>query len=113
MSKLLLLVVVFLAGAAKAETLPPECKFLPEHVPSDDVAYKPGVDVHGKPVVPADLNDTAFEVPEVITVPLSIDLAEKLQTLSVPGFQLEAPLGLLEIHENGRVTYEGREWTPQ
>lgn len=32
------------------------CLFLDQHTPRADVAYQPGVDVHGKAVVPADLN---------------------------------------------------------
>lgn len=31
------------------------CRALTAHQPAPDVAYKPGVDVHGKPVAPADL----------------------------------------------------------
>lgn len=31
------------------------CRTLTAHQPAPDVAYKPGVDVHGKPVAPADL----------------------------------------------------------
>ena len=32
-----------------------DCLPLQAHQPDDDVAYRPGVDVNGKPVVPADL----------------------------------------------------------
>ena len=32
-----------------------DCRRLVNHVPSADVAYQPGVDVHGKPVAAADL----------------------------------------------------------
>lgn len=31
------------------------CRYVTKHVPDADVEYKPGVDVHGKKVVPADI----------------------------------------------------------
>ncbi|MEQ9641800.1 MAG: hypothetical protein RIM84_17380 [Alphaproteobacteria bacterium] len=48
----LLILIVSTAPAAAA----PGCAWLVRHAPAADVAYKPGVDVHGRPVVPADLN---------------------------------------------------------
>ncbi len=52
MWRLLSAVFVLLAAPAMAE----DCAWLVRHVPADDVAYKPGVDVKGRPVAPADLN---------------------------------------------------------
>ena len=31
------------------------CRYVTKHIPDADVEYKPGVDVHGKKVVPADI----------------------------------------------------------
>lgn len=33
--------------------------------------------------------------------------------MNIEGVQLEAPMGLLEIHKNGRVAIDGQDWTPQ
>lgn len=69
-------------GLARGETVTvsaADCRKLATHRPSDDVTYKPGVDVHGKAVAPADLNGGyASMVPDEITIPISIDLADRL-----------------------------------
>jgi len=45
-----------------------DCQRLVRHVPAPDVAYKPGVDVHGKTVAPADLagSNTIYQLPDHI-----------------------------------------------
>lgn len=55
------------------------CKKIVEHIPSKDVEYKPGVDVHGKKVAPADLS-TGYPklVPDEITINVAADLADRL-----------------------------------
>ena len=109
------LMLLTLASPAWAEsTLPPECRFLQAHKPSNDVAYKPGVDVHGKPVVPADLNAAPMGLDQqTIVVPLTIDLAKRIQNNTVQGLELDATPGYLEIAPSGRVTYNGQDLTPQ
>lgn len=113
MKLIALLVFLMLPAAAQAQTPNPmECQLLPIHIANQDVAYKPGVDVRGKPVVPADLNAPTMELPRTIVVPLSVDMADRLQS-SVDGLKLEAPLGMVEIHPNGRVVYNDKDLTPQ
>lgn len=56
----------------------PDCSRLIQHVPAPDVAYKPGVDVRGRPVVPADADPAQAEfakrvVPETLTFPVKIN----------------------------------------
>lgn len=56
----------------------PDCSRLIQHVPSADVTYKPGVDVRGRPVVPADADPRQAEfarkiVPEVLEIPITIN----------------------------------------
>lgn len=106
-------ILALMPVSAFAQEVIPECQLLGQHKPAGDVAYTPGVDVHGKPVVPADLGGAAAIVPDTVVVPLSVDLAQRLQNSNVEGLKLEAPLGMLEIHQNGRVTYNGQDWTPQ
>ena len=52
-----------------------DCQRLIQHIPNPDVAYKPGVDVHGKPVAPADLPSTGggFNLPDHIEFNFSIN----------------------------------------
>lgn len=55
------------------------CRRLVQHQPADDVTYKPGVDVRGNPVVPADLNaGGGITLPEEIHIQIGIDLADRL-----------------------------------
>jgi hypothetical protein len=71
-----LLPIPLLILAAPAAAAPAGCRELLRHIPAADVAYRPGVDVRGRPVAPADL----YPQPAVpaqgrvfidITVPLS------------------------------------------
>jgi hypothetical protein len=94
-----------------AEEKPAVCKIITAHKPADDVAYKAGVDVYGNSVVPADINAAPFQAPNVIKVPLDVDLAQRVNRLNDLGLQMEAPLGMLEVHQDGSVKYNGQDWT--
>ena len=55
-----------------------DCSRLISHVPAPDVAYTPGVDVRGKPVVSADADPAAAAfakrvLPEVLEIPININ----------------------------------------
>ena len=53
------------AGAATVIITKADCAALVRHVAEPGVAYEPGVDVNGRPVVPADLGDTPeIKLPE-------------------------------------------------
>ena len=114
MKKFLFLMLMSLATPAWADdTLPPECRMLPEHKAQAGVAYQPGVDVNGKAVVPADINAAPIAVPEKIVMPLTIQMAQLLQNNNVQGLNLESTLGFIEIEQNGRVIYDGQDITSQ
>ena len=55
-----------------------DCSRLIQHIPAPDVAYKPGVDVHGRPVVSADADPAQAEfarkiLPDVLEIPITIN----------------------------------------
>ena len=107
---------LLLAMPAMAQTVqvPPECRMLPEHRAAPDVAYQPGVDVKGKVVAPADINAAPIDMSnQTVVVPLTVDLAERMQGQGIDGLQLEGNLGYLEIHPDGRVSHNGQDWTSQ
>lgn len=52
-----------------------DCSYLEKHIPDADVAYTPGVDVNGDPVVPADLNGGQLELPDVVNFDLLVGLS--------------------------------------
>ncbi|MGE4064650.1 MAG: hypothetical protein AB7E79_14895 [Rhodospirillaceae bacterium] len=107
-------VLIALAGTptAAAETFTistADCRALVAHSPRADVTYQGGVDVRGKPVVPADLNaGSAIDLPAFIDIPLTVDVARRLRGEGAPakpadvlgsrrGIEGKAALGTLTI----------------
>ncbi len=55
-----------------------DCDRLVRHEPAPDVTYQPGVDVHGRPVAPADLGGgSQIELPDVIYIPIEVLIQDK------------------------------------
>lgn len=80
---------------------PKDCQRLVQHRPGADVAYKPGVDVRGNPVAPADLPGQArITAPNEITINLTVDL---LRQYGVTPASPLAPRGEASV---GTVTYD-------
>lgn len=79
--------------SAPAVTIDAEiCRRLVRHIPDPDVTYRPGVDVRGRPVAPADLHDySAFEslVPDTVTFHVVLDPFER--TGIAPPKGIESP----------------------
>ena len=102
------------AAASTAATTPTitvsrsACKELVRHVANDDVAYKPGVDVRGNDVVPADLNggsNILKSLPKEIEFPVSIDFFE-YSGIAVPnGVSGEQSIGKI-TYRNGQVYFD-------
>lgn len=97
----------FAAVAAHAENIVivedvGACRLVEIHRPAPDVAYQPGVDVHGRPVAPADLaGSPAVVLPQDIPIDLGIPLSAFLGT-ETPPFLDEAEVDV------GRVTVDIR-----
>ncbi|MGE4313671.1 MAG: hypothetical protein AB7E85_05300 [Pseudobdellovibrionaceae bacterium] len=105
------LVLAFTRAYAQEVTIEEFCSQLSEHVPSADVAYKAGVDVRGKAVVPADLNNASrLNVPTAFEIPVTVQLAESLG-LSAGEFDLEPSFGYLTLTPENRVLYNGQDIT--
>ena len=86
------------------------CRYLAVYQPKVDgnAEYKPGVDVHGKPVVEADLTPSVVTPPEEYSFPITIDVA-KYMGVNVPvGTMAEAPIGMIKIKKDGEVTFNGK-----
>lgn len=115
----LVFVAVLLAGpAVAAETLTistADCRRLATHSPSADVTYKGGVDVRGKPVVPADLpGGSTLEIPDLIEIPITVDTAQRLGR-GAPGDVLGSRRGLEGKAALGTLTIKGNDlfWNGQ
>lgn len=86
-----------------------------EYTPSDDVAYKPGVDVRGKAVAPANAGQTLGEIalPDKIIIDFGMDFAGRygisgagLHTATADLFTIQYDLAL------GGLTVNGKPLTP-
>jgi len=77
-----LLIAIILIYTADAQTVTikaEDCAQFVKHVPAADVAYRPGVDVAGRKVVPADLDGGVnLDLPEAYAIPINVDLQKRL-----------------------------------
>jgi len=112
-----LVFVCFSSFAATSPAIDPAfCQALVKHVPDADVNYQPGIDVHGKPVVPADLPDSPqLQLPKTISIPLTADLFKTLNfsTDKYPFNTMprnDINLGTLTV-EGDRVLFNGKPLT--
>lgn len=110
---LVFLFAAFQPGIAPAqEMIVPEnkrdvvCRVYERHVPSDDVAYDP--DKRPKGIASPEMGSDAFDDIDVVEIPLSVDLADRLENVDIEGLELDADLGTVKIHSDGRVTLNGR-----
>lgn len=72
-------------------------------------AYTPGVDVHGKPVVSADLAPAPMAAPKSMTIPLTMDMAQRFNSVLPAGAKMEAQVGTVDIMQDGRVMINGKD----
>ena len=116
--KKLIVALVFLctspAFATSPAVDPALCRALVQYQPDPTVAYQPGVDLHGKPITPADLpGQPQIKMPDKINIPLTINLAQalNLNTSTYPYNQLgtgtEATLGTISV-EGNNVSFNGQ-----
>lgn len=106
--------LMLLAGVAQAEEANTKtfCRVLAEHTPSFDVEYKPGVDVHGQPVAPADLGQPLNNF-DTIEIPIELDLVQKFGLNTPPEVKLQPYAALVTIHKDGKVDYNGQDVSKQ
>ena len=107
--------LLVLAGQAVAEPLElqisrAECLELLRHTARGDVAYQPGVDVRGQPVVPADLDDRPpLRLPESYRIQIEVDTAERFGLPSrSERFDADIAVGEVEITLDGRAYFNGQ-----
>ena len=94
----------------KVQVTESDCRRLfTEHRPSADVAYKPGVDVNGKPVAGADLNPAPqIKVPDTIAFDIAVDLTKYGVPAGSQLFQPNVKLGEVRMDlASGKVLYNG------
>lgn len=104
----LVLALPAVAAAEKLAISKSECRKLVRHEPSADVAYRPGVDVRGRRVAPADLGG-GFQVapPDEIEIPITVELDKTIGAAASGLYKPEAKIGKV-VYKNGRAWYNGR-----
>ncbi len=118
MRLILLLSLVAAGPALAAETVTistADCRRLVAHAPRADVTYQAGVDVRGKPVVPADVGGgVTLDLPTVIEIPLTVDVAKRLRP-GAPGDVLNSRRGIEGKAALGTLTIKGNDafWNGQ
>ena len=101
------------------------CRTYAQHVPEAGVRYKPGVDVRGREVTPADLDSgqAGIAVPEIVKFNITADVARRLvekpedsvsgatgpEPADLPeGLEMKAGIGEVAIDtETGSVYFNG------
>lgn len=85
-----------------------DCARLVPHEPAPDVAYQEGVDVHGRPVAPADLpGSVRLDLPETFVFDLTIrPLDNPLEDYEFEETGLV--LGEVSVTPDGRASFNGR-----
>ena len=54
-----------------------DCRRLVRLTDDQDVAYRPGIDVHGRPVAPADLDGQGgLQLPTTFAIPITVDVLQ-------------------------------------
>lgn len=76
-----------------------------ENISKNHAEYLAGVDVHGRDVVPADLNGVNTYPPVVI--PITLNLAQKFGLNLPSGVELKPEVGQIEIFQDGRIRFNG------
>jgi len=114
---MILAIVIFAgeSGRAAERTIAvarSDCELAVRYVPPPGVAYQPGVDVHGKPVAPADLDgNQRLQLPDTIAVVITDDLRKRFGLPDdSPLFDSTAFVGIVALRmSDHRLTFNGVE----
>lgn len=83
-----------------------ECQYLTAYQPAPGVEYQPGVDVHGKPVMEADVTPSVIKPPEKYSFDITVEVA-RYMGLSVPdGVFGEMKVGTITV-DKGQMLFNG------
>ena len=86
-----------------------DCQSVVQHTPAADVEYKPGTDVSGRKVAPADAPGSAspIKIPDEVNIDIGFNLKEKYGLGSTGAFTGESVIGKATV-KGGRVYYDGK-----
>ncbi len=86
------------------------CAMIVSHQVDSDVSatYQAGVDVHGKPVVEADLAPSPLQAPDEVSFDLTVDMAQYLAVTTQPKPEGQIGLGRITVKRDGQVLLDGQ-----
>lgn len=87
-----------------------DCRRLTGHLADPGVAYQSGRDVHGKPVVPADLGGAPqITLPATIVIDIEVDLQDRFGfPAQADSFEADAQIGVVEVAPDGSARFNGQ-----
>lgn len=92
---------------------PAACQWVTRHHPSADVEYKPGVDVNGDPVAPADLPGSGgIDLPQDIDIAITVNTAKRLGIPANDLYKGEVQVGMVTVRGN-QVLFNGKPIQPE
>lgn len=90
----------------------PVCQVVQNYEKVAAANYQPGLDAQGNRVIAAELgNGPSSFLPDVIRIPVNIDLVQYVQQQLPAGMQMESNFGMVEIHPDGKVLYNDQDIT--
>lgn len=110
-SLVLLFLILGAASASAGNDASNLCREIVRHVPANDVAYRPGVDVRGRAVASADVGGTVrVEPPEEVVIDLEIPLRDLIgEDSSGLVAEAQARVGQIAVNrQSGEVRYNGQ-----
>lgn len=101
-------------GAYTVRLSADDCRRLVPHEQAPDVAYRPGTDVRGRDVAPADLGGgPVVALPETYEFVIAVDLARRFGVPSpAGGFLAEGSVGVVGF-DGERLTFNGQPLAPE
>ncbi len=89
------------------------CQKVQRHLAREDVTYKPGVDVRGRKVAPADVDQQKLQLNDTIVLDVSVPLQDLFAEDNPPNRALqnaEVEVGKLEYQiSSGKLLFNGQE----
>ena len=87
-----------------------DCSRLVKYVPAPDVTYRPGIDVNGDPVAPADLDGgVSIALPETFVIPIEVDLFDRFGIPADPtNYEGDLVVGEVIVDLDGRAYFNGQ-----
>jgi hypothetical protein len=111
--------VLFACAPAFAQTISVTtvCSQLAQYSAQPGTEFKPGVDVNGNPVAPADIDAPVPPIAYPVQIPIEVDILRLIE-VDLPAqvedsMEMDASVAYVTLEEDGRVFYNGQDISDQ